>query len=58
MNVSYSDGAKNCGLFCTFMNAVSSMQIDKSVDMFQLVRLLQSRRPEFFSDYVSIIEYR
>ncbi|CAG2218792.1 Tyrosine-protein phosphatase 1,Tyrosine-protein phosphatase non-receptor type 13,Tyrosine-protein phosphatase non-receptor type 7 [Mytilus edulis] len=48
-----SDGAKNCGLFCAFTNAVSSMQIDNNADIFQLVRLLQLRRPEFFTDFVS-----
>jgi len=52
--VSISDGAKNCGLFCTFTNAVSSMKIDETADIFQLVRLLQLRRPEFFADFVSI----
>ncbi|CAC5378573.1 unnamed protein product [Mytilus coruscus] len=41
------DGAKNCGLFCTFANAVSSMTIDDNADIFQLARLLQLRRPEF-----------
>ncbi|OPL33933.1 hypothetical protein AM593_06966, partial [Mytilus galloprovincialis] len=46
-----SDGAKNCGLFCVFTNAVSSMQIDNNADIFQLVRLLQLRRPEFFTDF-------
>ncbi|XP_052064149.1 receptor-type tyrosine-protein phosphatase gamma-like [Mytilus californianus] len=45
------DGAKNCGLFCTFANAVSSMTIDDSADIFQLARLLQLRRPEFFADF-------
>ncbi|XP_076113929.1 receptor-type tyrosine-protein phosphatase gamma-like [Mytilus galloprovincialis] len=46
-----SDGAKNCGLFCVFTNAVASMQIDNNADIFQLVRLLQLRRPEFFTDF-------
>ncbi|XP_052077938.1 receptor-type tyrosine-protein phosphatase T-like isoform X2 [Mytilus californianus] len=46
-----SDGAKNCGLFCAFTNAVSSMQIDNNADIFQLVRLLQLRRPGFFTDF-------
>jgi hypothetical protein len=36
--VSISDGAKNCGLFCTFTNAVSSMKMDETADIFQLVR--------------------
>ncbi|CAG2247218.1 Tyrosine-protein phosphatase 1,Phosphatidylinositol phosphatase PTPRQ,Tyrosine-protein phosphatase non-receptor type 7,Receptor-type tyrosine-protein phosphatase R,Tyrosine-protein phosphatase non-receptor type 13,Tyrosine-protein phosphatase non-receptor type 5,Tyrosine-protein phosphatase non-receptor type 11,Tyrosine-protein phosphatase corkscrew,Receptor-type tyrosine-protein phosphatase H [Mytilus edulis] len=45
------DGAKNCGLFCAFVNAVSSMTIDKTADIFQLARLLQLRRPEFFADF-------
>ncbi|XP_052066368.1 receptor-type tyrosine-protein phosphatase alpha-like [Mytilus californianus] len=46
-----SDGARNCGLFCAFTNAVSSMQIDNNADIFQLVTLLQLRRPEFFTDF-------
>ncbi|CAG2223627.1 Tyrosine-protein phosphatase 1,Hemicentin-1,Coadhesin,Tyrosine-protein phosphatase non-receptor type 13,Tyrosine-protein phosphatase non-receptor type 5,Thrombospondin-2,Tyrosine-protein phosphatase non-receptor type 11,Thrombospondin-1,Mucin-like protein,Tyrosine-protein phosphatase corkscrew [Mytilus edulis] len=45
------DGAKNCGIFCAFFNAVSSMTIDKTADVFQLARLLQLRRPEFFADF-------
>ncbi|XP_052065714.1 receptor-type tyrosine-protein phosphatase mu-like isoform X2 [Mytilus californianus] len=45
------DGAKNCGVFCTFANAVSSMTIDNNANIFQLARLLQLRRPEFFSDF-------
>ena len=50
-----SDGAKNCGLFCAFTNAVSSMKMDETADIFQLVRLLQLRRPEFFANFVRII---
>lgn len=50
-----SDGAKNIGLFCAFTNAVSSMKMDETADIFQLVRLLQLRRPEFFAN---IEEYR
>ncbi|VDH94811.1 Hypothetical predicted protein [Mytilus galloprovincialis] len=49
------DGAKTCGVFCTFANAVSSMIIDKNANIFQLARLLQLRRPEFFADFE---EYR
>ncbi|CAG2223624.1 Tyrosine-protein phosphatase 1,Receptor-type tyrosine-protein phosphatase F,Receptor-type tyrosine-protein phosphatase eta,Tyrosine-protein phosphatase non-receptor type 13,Tyrosine-protein phosphatase non-receptor type 11,Tyrosine-protein phosphatase 10D,Tyrosine-protein phosphatase corkscrew,Receptor-type tyrosine-protein phosphatase H [Mytilus edulis] len=45
------DGAKNCGVFCTFANAVSSMTIDNNANIFQLARLLQLRRPEFFADF-------
>ncbi|CAG2233615.1 unnamed protein product [Mytilus edulis] len=49
-----SDGAKNCGLFCTFANAVSSITIDDNAHIFQLARLLQLRRPEYFADFVSV----
>ncbi|CAC5378523.1 Tyrosine-protein phosphatase non-receptor type 11,Tyrosine-protein phosphatase non-receptor type 13,Tyrosine-protein phosphatase corkscrew,Tyrosine-protein phosphatase non-receptor type 6 [Mytilus coruscus] len=45
------DGAKNCGVFCTFANAVSSVTIDNNANIFQLARMLQLRRPEFFSDF-------
>ncbi|XP_052064448.1 receptor-type tyrosine-protein phosphatase alpha-like [Mytilus californianus] len=55
VSVVSGDGAKNCGVFCTFANAVSSMTIDNNANIFQLARLLQLRRPEFFSDFE---EYR
>jgi hypothetical protein len=29
------------------------MKIDETADIFQIVRLLQLRRPEFFADFVS-----
>ncbi|XP_052065715.1 receptor-type tyrosine-protein phosphatase gamma-like [Mytilus californianus] len=49
------DGAKICGVFCAFVNAVSSMTIDRNANIFQLARLLQLRRSEFFADFE---EYR
>ncbi|CAC5368783.1 PTPRG [Mytilus coruscus] len=52
VSVVSGDGAKNCGVFCTFANAVSSMTIDNNASIFQLARLLQLRRPEFFADFV------
>nr|XP_022290090.1 receptor-type tyrosine-protein phosphatase S-like [Crassostrea virginica] len=44
------DGAKGCGLFCAVYNAIQQLQQDGEVDLFTIVRLLQSRRPEMISD--------
>ena len=49
-----SDGSSCCDVFCAFMNIMENMQVDNELDIFQTVRQLQVRRPEFFSDYVSI----
>nr|XP_022311487.1 receptor-type tyrosine-protein phosphatase mu-like isoform X2 [Crassostrea virginica] len=44
------DGATGCGVFCAVYNAIQQLQQDEEVDMFTIVRLLQSRRPEMISD--------
>ncbi|XP_078330015.1 receptor-type tyrosine-protein phosphatase alpha-like [Crassostrea virginica] len=44
------DGATGCGVFCAVYNAIQQLQQDEEVDMFTIVRQLQSRRPELISD--------
>nr|XP_034321632.1 receptor-type tyrosine-protein phosphatase epsilon-like [Crassostrea gigas] len=44
------DGASRCGEFCAVYNAIQQLQQDQEVDMFTIVRQLQSRRPEMISD--------
>ena len=48
----FRDGAKGCGMFCAVYNAIQQLQQDEEVDMFTIVRQLQSRRPEMISDLV------
>nr|XP_022311344.1 receptor-type tyrosine-protein phosphatase alpha-like [Crassostrea virginica] len=44
------DGATGCGVFCAVYNAIQQLQQDEEVDMFTIVRQLQSRRPEMISN--------
>nr|XP_034321726.1 receptor-type tyrosine-protein phosphatase U-like isoform X1 [Crassostrea gigas] len=44
------DGATRCGEFCAVYNAIQQLQQDQEVDMLNIVRQLQSRRPEMISD--------
>ena len=46
------DGATGCGVFCAVYNAIQQLQQDEEVDMFTIVRQLQSRRPEMISEMV------
>ena len=46
------DGATGCGVFCAAYNAIQQLQKDEEVDMFTIVRQLQSRRPEMISNLV------
>eukprot|EP00105_Crassostrea_gigas_P011525 XP_011427228.1 PREDICTED: receptor-type tyrosine-protein phosphatase mu [Crassostrea gigas] len=43
------DGATGCGVFCAVYNAIQQLQQDQEVDMFTIVRQLQSRRPEMIT---------
>ncbi|XP_078336467.1 receptor-type tyrosine-protein phosphatase U-like isoform X1 [Crassostrea virginica] len=58
------DGAKGCAVFCAVYNAIQQLQQDGEVDLFTIVRLLQSRCPEMISDlkeyvvcYQTVAEY-
>ncbi|KAJ8305215.1 hypothetical protein KUTeg_017233 [Tegillarca granosa] len=47
------DGAKCCGLFCALFNTIQKLRYEDNVDIYQTVKQLQVRRPEFFSSIVS-----
>ncbi|XP_065922317.1 receptor-type tyrosine-protein phosphatase C-like [Magallana gigas] len=44
-----SDGAALCGVFCAVYNLIQQLTIDEEIDVFSVVRLLQTRRPELCS---------
>uniref|UniRef100_A0A8W8NXZ0 protein-tyrosine-phosphatase n=1 Tax=Magallana gigas TaxID=29159 RepID=A0A8W8NXZ0_MAGGI len=43
------DGAALCGVFCAVYNLIQQMTMDEDIDVFSVVRLLQTRRPELCS---------
>nr|XP_034318450.1 uncharacterized protein LOC117686791 [Crassostrea gigas] len=43
------DGAALCGVFCAVYNLIQQLTIDEEIDVFSVVRLLQTRRPELCS---------
>ncbi|XP_071180902.1 receptor-type tyrosine-protein phosphatase mu-like [Mytilus edulis] len=45
-----SDGCSKSGLFVALKLVLEKMQIDEEIDIFQVVRELQKRRPEFLVD--------
>ena len=49
-------GASGCGVFCAVYNAIQQLQQDEEVDMFTIVRLLQSHKPEMISDLVNFYQ--
>ena len=57
VNVHFRDGATGCGVFCAVYNAIQQLQQDKEVDMFTIVRQLQSRRPEMISSLVFYLQF-
>uniref|UniRef100_A0A8W8P0A2 protein-tyrosine-phosphatase n=1 Tax=Magallana gigas TaxID=29159 RepID=A0A8W8P0A2_MAGGI len=44
-----SDGAALCGVFCAVYNLIQQLTMDEEIDVFSVVRLLQTRRPELCS---------
>uniref|UniRef100_K1S1Z7 protein-tyrosine-phosphatase n=1 Tax=Magallana gigas TaxID=29159 RepID=K1S1Z7_MAGGI len=40
------DGASLCGVFCAVYNLIQQLTMDEEIDVFSVVRLLQTRRPE------------
>ncbi|XP_065922351.1 receptor-type tyrosine-protein phosphatase C [Magallana gigas] len=50
-----SDGAALCGVFCAVYNLIQQLTMDEEIDVFSVVRLLQTRRPELCS---SLEEYQ
>ncbi|XP_021354733.1 receptor-type tyrosine-protein phosphatase alpha-like [Mizuhopecten yessoensis] len=47
------DGYSQSGLFCCICNARDQMKIDEEIDIFQIVKQIRFRRPEFITNYVS-----
>nr|XP_034322449.1 receptor-type tyrosine-protein phosphatase epsilon [Crassostrea gigas] len=43
------DGAALCGVFCALYNLIQQLTMDEEIDVFSVVRLLQTRRPELCS---------
>ncbi|XP_078330778.1 receptor-type tyrosine-protein phosphatase epsilon-like [Crassostrea virginica] len=50
MAVFSRDGATGCGVFCAVYNALQQMTQDEEVDLFTIVRLLQTRRPQMIAN--------
>nr|XP_022306195.1 receptor-type tyrosine-protein phosphatase epsilon-like [Crassostrea virginica] len=50
MAVFSRDGATGCGVFCAVYNALQQLQQDDEVDLFTIVRLLHSRRPQMIAN--------
>ncbi|KAJ8310997.1 hypothetical protein KUTeg_011442, partial [Tegillarca granosa] len=44
-----SDGARCCGLFCLVYSVIENLSFSDNIDIFQMARLQQIRRPQFFS---------
>ncbi|XP_052105306.1 receptor-type tyrosine-protein phosphatase F-like [Mytilus californianus] len=51
LTVVCSDGCSKSGLFVALRLAFEKMQMDDEVDVFQVVRAIQIRRPEFLSEF-------
>ncbi|XP_065922384.1 uncharacterized protein [Magallana gigas] len=43
------DGTALCGVFCAVYNLIQQLTMDEEMDVFSVVRLLQTRRPELCS---------
>ena len=48
------DGCKRSGVFLALSLVLEKIEIDDEVDIFQVVRTIQIRRPEFFPNFVSL----
>ncbi|CAC5421818.1 PTPRC [Mytilus coruscus] len=46
-----SDGCSKSGLFVALRLVLEKMQIDEEIDIFQVVREIQTRRPEFLAEF-------
>ncbi|XP_071097868.1 uncharacterized protein [Haliotis cracherodii] len=45
------DGARLCGVFCSVLNIISRLRLDKEVDIYLTIRELQCIRPQFIESY-------
>jgi len=48
------DGCKRSGVFAALSLVLEKIEKDDEVDIFQVVRTIQIRRPEFFPNFVSL----
>ena len=51
----YRDGCTRSGLFVATSLVIEQKELDEEVDIFQVVRRIQTRRPELLSSIVSVI---
>ena len=51
------DGCKRSGVFVALSLVLEKIEIDDEVDIFQVVRTIQIRRPEFFPNFVSVCSF-
>lgn len=51
----FSDGCSKSGVFVALKLILEKMEIDDEIDVFQVVRTMQVRRPEFFTDFVGFV---
>ena len=48
------DGCKRSGVFVALSLVLQKIELDDEVDIFQVVKTIQIRRPEFFPNFVSL----
>ena len=51
------DGCTRSGVFVALSLVLQKIEIDDEVDIFQMVRTIQIRRPQFFPNFVSLSIY-
>jgi multisubunit Na+/H+ antiporter MnhE subunit len=51
------DGAGSAGIFCVVHNAVQELRTDGEIDLFTIVRQIQSRRPEVIGNLVTMFSW-
>lgn len=49
----FRDGCTRCGIYVTLDLVLEKMEIDEEIDILQVARRIQTRRPQFLSNIVS-----
>jgi uncharacterized membrane protein len=49
------DGCTRCGIFLATSLVIAQKEMDEEVDIFQVVRRIQTRRPALLSSFVSLM---
>ena len=57
ISICIRDGCKRSGVFVALSLVLEKIEIDDEVDIFQVVRTIQIRRPEFFPNFVSVCSF-